>query len=299
MALSEFGKAFANARKAGKLTFDFNGKKYTTERADDKPGSRSPKYATSADTAAYRADRDRPRSGGANISTPLRKTKPAPLSKETEDEVYRMFGKPSPSEIQDMKNLREELTGSSAERLIRKQAEDEPAIDSLSYDDFKITPRVGRGRGAFAAGGRVKKYSGEEGSEVKKDKPYLGPREQADVRKMEKMQRESKTPIGDIEPVPGHYGDKKYAKGGKVEKESKGMMKKEIAFFKKKKAPKSMIKHEEKEAKGMKRGGMACMARGGGIESRGKTQGTSIKAYKKGGVVDGIAQRGKTKGKVC
>ena len=67
----------------------------------------------------------------------------------------------------------------------------------------------------FAKGGKVKKYSGKEGSEVKK---ALGPREQADVKKMESMQRKSKTPIGDIEPVPGHYGDKKYAAGGKVKK---------------------------------------------------------------------------------
>ena len=129
-------------------------------------------------------------------------------------------------------------------------------------------------RDLLAKGGKVKKYSGKEGSEVNK---ALGPREQADVSKMEKMQKQSKTPIGDIEPVPGHYGDKKYAKGGKVEKEPKGMMKKEIAFFKKKKAPKSMIKHEEKEAKSMKRGGGKVMK------------------FAKGGSIDGCAVRGKTK----
>ena len=38
-------------------------------------------------------------------------------------------------------------------------------------------------------------------------------------------------------------------------KESKAMGKKEVAFMKKKGAPKSMIKHEEAEAKGMKKGG--------------------------------------------
>ncbi len=74
---------------------------------------------------------------------------------------------------------------------------------------------------------------------------------------------------------------KKYAAGGKVG-ESKKMVKKEMAFMKKKGAPKSMIKHEEKEAKGMKRGG-----------------GVEVKGYKKGGMIDGCAQRGKTKGKVC
>ena len=37
-------------------------------------------------------------------------------------------------------------------------------------------------------------------------------------------------------------------------KESKAMMRKEVAFMKKKGAPESMIKHEEKEMRGMKKG---------------------------------------------
>jgi hypothetical protein len=52
--------------------------------------------------------------------------------------------------------------------------------------------------------------------------------------------------------------------------ESKKMVKKEVSFMKKKGAPKSMIKHEEAE----------------------------VKAMKKGGGVDGIAKKGKTKGKI-
>ena len=60
-------------------------------------------------------------------------------------------------------------------------------------------------------------------------------------------------------------------------KESKAMMKKEVAFMKKKGAPKSMIKHEEKEMKGYKKGGSV-----GG-------------SYRK--AADGIASKGKTKGK--
>lgn len=51
-------------------------------------------------------------------------------------------------------------------------------------------------------------------------------------------------------------------------KESKAMVGKELAFMKKKGAPKSMIKHEMAEAKGMKK-----YARGGGVELRGKTRG--------------------------
>lgn len=52
-------------------------------------------------------------------------------------------------------------------------------------------------------------------------------------------------------------------------KESKAMVGKELAFMKKKGAPKSMIKHEMKEAK-MK---PKKYAKGGGIESKGKTRG--------------------------
>jgi hypothetical protein len=58
------------------------------------------------------------------------------------------------------------------------------------------------------------------------------------------------------------------AEGGTV-KESKKMVGKELAFMKKKGAPKSMVKHEMAEAKGY--------AKGGGIESKGKTKGKMVK----------------------
>ena len=67
------------------------------------------------------------------------------------------------------------------------------------------------------------------------------------------------------------------AEGGTV-KESKAMVAKEMAFMKKKGAPKSMIKHEMAEAKGKKMmGGGMAYAKGGGIESKGKTKGKMIK----------------------
>jgi hypothetical protein len=69
---------------------------------------------------------------------------------------------------------------------------------------------------------------------------------------------------------------KKFKGGGEM-KESKEMVKKEIGFMKKKGAPKSMIKHEMKEA------GMKKMASGG------------LAAGHKS--ADGIAMKGKTKGK--
>lgn len=96
---------------------------------------------------------------------------------------------------------------------------------------------------------------------------------------------------------------RKFSEGGDM-KESKEMMKKEVAFMKKKGAPKSMIKHEEAEAKGYKKGGGISSSlkahaaapaskahagmkaggyvRGGGIETKGKTKGTMVKMMRGG-----------------
>lgn len=72
--------------------------------------------------------------------------------------------------------------------------------------------------------------------------------------------------------VPQSVGREFSKSGGGEMKESKTMMKKEVAFMKKKGAPKSMIKHEEAEMKGAKK-----YARGGGIETKGKTKGKMVK----------------------
>jgi hypothetical protein len=61
------------------------------------------------------------------------------------------------------------------------------------------------------------------------------------------------------------------AEGGEM-KESKAMVGKEVAFMKKKGAPKSMVQHEMAEA-GMKPSRMKKFARGGGVERKGKTRG--------------------------
>lgn len=73
---------------------------------------------------------------------------------------------------------------------------------------------------------------------------------------------------------------RKFARGGEM-KESKKMMGKEVAFMKKKGAPKSMIKHEMAEA-GMKHGGKAKGYAAGGLSAGHKA-------------ADGIAKKGKTK----
>ena len=128
---------------------------------------------------------------------------------------------------------------------------------------------------------------------------------------------------------------KKFSKGGEM-KESKAMVSKEIGFMKKAGAPKSMIKHEMAEAKGMKKGGMAHedvkmdkammqkavnkhegrlhkgeamtkLAKGGeakymSFSSKGKPAGMkSVAKMADGGytrAADGIASKGKTKGKM-
>ena len=71
-----------------------------------------------------------------------------------------------------------------------------------------------------------------------------------------------------------------FAKGGDM-KESKAMLGKELAFMKKKGAPKSMIKHEMGEMK-MAKGGMTKM---GAVKTAAPSK-------------DGVAVKGKTKGKM-
>ena len=77
---------------------------------------------------------------------------------------------------------------------------------------------------------------------------------------------------------------KKFKEGGMAE--SKKMVGKEVAFMKKKGAPKSMIKHEEGEMKEMKyaKGGSVGVGKMGGVRTAAPSR-------------DGIAAKGKTKGK--
>ena len=114
-------------------------------------------------------------------------------------------------------------------------------------------------------------------------------------------------------------------------KESKAMMKKEVSFMKKKGAPKSMLKHEMKEAgmKKMRAGGMPMgpdgkptfvgdgkgkMAKGGiatSLKAHAAAPASKAHGMKSGGMAaskmgsvkasssrDGIATKGKTKGKM-
>ena len=85
-----------------------------------------------------------------------------------------------------------------------------------------------------------------------------------------------------------------FAKGGEM-KESKKMMGKEVAFMKKKGAPKSMIKHEMAEM-GMEAGGRAkgkMMPTSKQMASMGMKSGGLAAGHKS---ANGVAKRGLTKG---
>jgi hypothetical protein len=94
--------------------------------------------------------------------------------------------------------------------------------------------------------------------------------------------------------VPTSVGKEFTKKEGGVMKEPKAMAKKEVAFMKKKGAPKSMIKHEKKEA-GMEAGGVSKkMPTPKQMGSLGMKAGGLAGGHKS---ADGIAKKGKTKGK--
>ena len=82
--------------------------------------------------------------------------------------------------------------------------------------------------------------------------------------------------------VPQSVG-KEFTKSGGGMAESKKMVKKEVSFMKAKGAPKSMMRHEMGEMTGMKKGGMAA-SKMGAVKTAAPSR-------------DGVAQKGKTKGK--
>ncbi len=83
--------------------------------------------------------------------------------------------------------------------------------------------------------------------------------------------------------VPQSVG-REFTKSGGGMAESKKQVKAEMAFMKKKGAPKSMIKHEAAEMGGMKYGGKVKKMAGGGLAAGHKS-------------ADGIATKGKTRAK--
>ena len=126
---------------------------------------------------------------------------------------------------------------------------------------------------AFAKKVGVPKAVGKDFSEASKGMKFgKGSKSRADAQAVNK-------------PKTNQGKNELFKKGGEM-KESKGMMKKEVSFMKKKGAPASMIKHEMKEA------GMKKMAKGGMTASKMGAVKTAAPSR------DGLAVKGKTKGKM-
>ena len=111
--------------------------------------------------------------------------------------------------------------------------------------------------------------------------------------------------------VPQSVG-REFTKSGGGMAESKKMVAKEVAFMKKKGAPKAMVKHEMAEA-GMKKGGMPMVMKDGKKIPAFAAKKGGMAKYANGGMVapskmgavktaapsrDGVAIKGKTKGKM-
>jgi len=121
---------------------------------------------------------------------------------------------------------------------------------------------------AFAKQAGVPQSVGKDFSSASKGMKFgSGPKTRADSQKVNN-------------PKTNQGKQELFKKGGEM-KESKAMVKKEVSFMKAKGAPKSMVKHEEKEMK-MAKGGMTKM---GSVKTAAPSR-------------DGIAQKGKTKGKM-
>ncbi len=126
---------------------------------------------------------------------------------------------------------------------------------------------------AFAKKVGVPKAVGKDFSEASKGMKFgKGSKSRADAQAVNK-------------PKTNQGKNELFKEGGEM-KESKGMMKKEVSFMKKKGAPASMIKHEMKEA------GMKKMAKGGMTASKMGAVKTAAPSR------DGLAVKGKTKGKM-
>lgn len=100
--------------------------------------------------------------------------------------------------------------------------------------------------------------------------------------------------------VPTSVG-KEFTKSGGGMAESKKMVGKEIAFMKKKGAPKSMIKHEMKEAgmKKMAKGGMAASKMGAVKTAAPSKDGVAVKGKTKGAQIKMAGAKGMRKGGYC
>ena len=149
MATSKFGSAFAAARKAGAKTFEFGGKKFTTETADEKS-----KKAGSAVTAKYEALRKAP--AGAD-TVKMRDTADRAARKftgfskdvDTGDESARMAKRPTPKDTS-----RAQAAGSQYAKMAKAEAGAKGASEATRKAMSEATAAAKRKYETEAAGMR-------------------------------------------------------------------------------------------------------------------------------------------------
>ena len=278
-----FSEAFKDARTSGDSTFMWNGKKYSTEMA--KPAARSgPSRSEMAEMA--RAPAVERVAAGREVPP----VEPSAARATARGQLGRLAKKSADTSDEQKQEVTDRLA---------TLASVTPAGRGVQAA-FRGARALGAGtkgaRGAMekAAEGTASRYRGETNPRgwenmtlAERAKASGGYKKGGSIKRF--AAGGMTKGIDKKLPTSKQMGALGMKSGGM--KESKAMVGKEVAFMKKKGAPKSMIKHEEAEMK---------YARGGGIESKGKTKGTMIKMAT-GGVVKfarggGIESKGKTKG---
>ena len=149
MAMSEFGKAFASARKAGDKTFMFKGKKYTTETKEEKEA----RMAKAKPKAAPKKDMPPAERAGTT------KSQAAPEKKMPEAKP-RVAAKPERKPIR-MEGLERARKGISSIMASRQRRLDMEEADRKSRGDkygmgMKEGGMVKKGRDGMATKGKTK-----------------------------------------------------------------------------------------------------------------------------------------------
>jgi hypothetical protein len=314
-----FNEAFKTARDeagAGK-TFTWRGKKYTTNYASETLAKKTTDYGDESARMAARA--------------------PAPKAE----------AKPTPSGTTDAGAVtgRASPLASKARSLAEKEETAERLPGAVARGALEAAGTIG-GLGALSKLARAKElplYEVKQLTGPKEMKRLTGPEEMKRLTGPKEMKRltgpkemkrltgpktsdaatqEQRNRMFEADLARAmERGEVNYRKGGNVE--SKKMMAKEVAFMKKKGAPKSMLKHEEAEMKGYARGGKIKEVMGprtmsqdveGGYKAhklahgehseqkRGHTRGTVVKMASGGSVrahgEHSIQKSGHTKGRM-
>lgn len=260
-ASGKFGDAFRAARAAGDKTFTWQGKSYTTKMAGESSAKAAPKAGAGA-----------PPKAGAGTSN---KGAQLPASFQKKTGTINMLGASAP------KGDMSKLMDTPAMAKARATMANKPAIAAKTATPVmtaaeraaaererraKLTAQRRKESAAvktnMAKGGTVKKPMPKEGATGSSSTVPMTPERKAFLKRMQAEEAASKK---GVKPNPS-----KYAKGGKMADKAGRALKKKSADT----MGRAMMK---------KAGGGKCYAKGGSVSSR----------------ADGIAKKGKTKGKIC